>query len=64
MPNRTRVTLMGDQMKRVALALVVVVTLVVSMTSSALAGGDKVRGENGQGAVNQVQVQDPPPFQQ
>ena len=50
-------------MKRVALALVVVVTVVVSMTSSALAGGDKVRGAKGDGTVNQVQVQDPPPFQ-
>ena len=50
-------------MRKVALVLVVVVAIAVSMTSSALAGGDKVRGENGQGAVNQVQVQDPLPFQ-
>jgi len=50
-------------MRKVALVLVVVVAIAVSMTSSALAGGGKVRGENGQGAVNQVQVQDPPPFQ-
>ena len=52
-----------DQMKRLAFVLVVVVALTVSITSSALAGGGKVRGDNGQGAVNQVQVQDPPPFQ-
>ena len=50
-------------MKRLALTLVIVVALTVISTSSALAGGGKVRGENGQGAVNQVQVQDPPPFQ-
>ena len=50
-------------MKRLALVLVIVVAVTVSITSSALAGGGKVRGDNGQGAVNQVQVQDPPPFQ-
>jgi hypothetical protein len=52
-----------DQVRRLALALVIVVAVTVSITSPALAGGGKVRGENGQGAVNQVQVQDPPPFQ-
>ena len=50
-------------MRKAALTLVVVVAIAISMTASAIAGGDKVRGENGQGAVNQVQVQDPPPFQ-
>jgi len=50
-------------MKRVASVLIIVVALTVSITSSALAGGGKVRGENGQGAVNQVQVENPPPFQ-
>jgi len=50
-------------MKRLALVLVIVVAVTVSIASSALAGGGKVRGDNGQGAVNQVQVQDPPPFQ-
>jgi hypothetical protein len=29
----------------------------------AFAGGGQVRGDNAQGAANQVQVQDPPPFQ-
>ncbi len=29
-----------------------------------MAGGDKVRGDKGKGNVNQVQVQDPPPFQE
>jgi len=50
-------------MRKAALVLVVVVAIAVSMTSSALAGGDKVRGDKGQGSVHQVQVQDPPPFQ-
>lgn len=50
-------------MKRFGVSLLIVVAVTVSITSSVLAGGGKVRGENGQGAVNQVQVQDPPPFQ-
>jgi hypothetical protein len=50
-------------MKRIALILVLVIILTLSITSSALAAGGKVRGDNGQGDVNQVQVQDPPPFQ-
>jgi hypothetical protein len=43
--------------------LIMVVILVIASTSPVLAGGDKVRGDNGQGAVYQVQVMDPPPFQ-
>ena len=50
-------------MKRLALILVAVIVLTLSITSSAFAAGGQVRGENGQGDVNQVQVQDPPPFQ-
>ena len=50
-------------MKRILLILLVVAALFVATTSAVFAGGDKVRGENGQGAVVQVQVQDPPPFQ-
>ena len=50
-------------MKRIALILVLVIILTLGITSSALATGGKVRGDNGQGDVNQVQVQDPPPFQ-
>jgi len=50
-------------MKKLALILVVVIVLTISVTSSAFAGGDQVRGEKGEGDVNQVQVQDPPPFQ-
>lgn len=50
-------------MKRLVLVSILAIILTLGITSSALAGGDKVRGENGQGDVNQVQVQDPPPFQ-
>lgn len=50
-------------MKNKIVVLVIVVILLVSSISTAFAGGDKVRGENGLGSVNQVQVQDPPPFQ-
>lgn len=50
-------------MKNKMFALIIVVILLISSISTAFAGGDKVRGENGQGEVNQVQVQDPPPFQ-
>ena len=50
-------------MKNKIVVLVIVALLLVSSISTALAGGDKVRGELGQGPVNQVQVQDPPPFQ-
>jgi len=50
-------------MKRLILATGLVTLLLVLTASPVFAGGDKVRGENGAGDVNQVQVQDPPPFQ-
>jgi len=50
-------------MKKILFAVLAVVVLTLCVASPAFAGGDKVRGENGQGEVNQVQVQDPPPFQ-
>lgn len=50
-------------MKKVTMVLVAAALLFALAVSSAWAGGDQVRGENGQGAVYQVQVQDPPPFQ-
>jgi hypothetical protein len=50
-------------MKKMVLVSMVIVALLIATTSSVFAGGDKVRGEKGQGDVNQVQVQDPPPFQ-
>ena len=49
-------------MKKVVLVILVVVALMIATTSTAFAGGDKVRGEKGGGQVNQVQIQDPPPF--
>ena len=50
-------------MKKTILTLMLVIVLTLCLASPAFAGGDKVRGDNGQGSVNQVQVQDPPPFQ-
>ncbi|MDD5037930.1 MAG: hypothetical protein PHN78_01235 [Dehalococcoidales bacterium] len=50
-------------MKKLLVALLAVFTLSVFVVSPVLAGGDQVRGENGQGDVNQWQVMDPPPFQ-
>jgi len=50
-------------MKKIFIALLLALTLVIIIASPAFAGGDQVRGENGQGDVNQVQVMDPPPFQ-
>ena len=47
---------------RLVTLLLVCVIFAVAATV-ALAGGGKVRGEDGLGSVNQVQVQDPPPFQ-
>ena len=49
----------GAAMKRTLL----VATFLALMTGIAFAGGDKVRGENGQGNVNQHQINDPPPFE-
>jgi len=50
-------------MKKAILIALVISILFVFASAPVLAGGGKVRGENGQGTVNQVQVQDPPPFQ-
>ena len=50
-------------MKKALCIILVVAALTICFASSAFAGGDKVMGEKGQGEVNQVQVQDPPPFQ-
>jgi hypothetical protein len=50
-------------MKKILTHLLIVGLLLLVSTMPALAGGDQVRGDNGQGAVNQVQVQNPPPFQ-
>ena len=50
-------------MKKIILIVLAVAALSIATTSTVFASGDKVRGENGQGSVVQVQVQDPPPFQ-
>jgi hypothetical protein len=50
-------------MKRLYAVVMVLTLLAVLAASPVLAAGGKVRGENGQGDVNQVQVMDPPPFQ-
>jgi hypothetical protein len=44
-------------------ALLLALALSICVVAPVSAGGDQVRGENGQGEVVQVQVQDPPPFQ-
>ncbi len=50
-------------MRKALTTAVIVVVVFAFAASSAPAGGVKVRGEKGQSAVNQAQVQDPPPFQ-
>ena len=50
-------------MKKTLTSLLLVVVLVFVTAMPAFAGGDQVRGDNGQGDVNQHQVMDPPPFQ-
>ncbi len=50
-------------MRKTIMVILIVVALMVVTTSTAFAGGDKVRGDKGEGSVNQVQIQDPPPFQ-
>jgi len=50
-------------MKKLLLVLFGVLVLSLTIASPVFAGGDKVRGDEGQGTVNQVQVMDPPPFQ-
>ena len=50
-------------MKRAFAVVMVLSLMLVITTSSVLAAGGKVRGEEGQGDVNQIQVMDPPPFQ-
>lgn len=50
-------------MKKIILVLLVVIALSIATVSPVFAGGDKVRGDNAEGPANQVQEQDPPPFQ-
>lgn len=51
----------GYGMKKLAILLFTVL-FVTALSFNAFAAGGKVRGEKGKGAVNQVQVKDPPPF--
>jgi hypothetical protein len=50
-------------MRKLLLAIIAVIAVSTAIAAPVFAGGDQVRGENGLGAVVQVQVQDPPPFQ-
>lgn len=50
-------------MKKLILVSLMAIILVLCLSVPVFAGGDQVRGDNGQGDVNQVQVMDPPPFQ-
>ena len=50
-------------MKKYFVTMVLVIAVLLATASPAFAGGDKVRGDGGQGSVVQQQVQDPPPFQ-
>jgi hypothetical protein len=50
-------------MKKIILALVIVLVFSLAIAVPVAAAGGQVRGDNGQGAVNQQQVMDPPPFQ-
>lgn len=50
-------------MKKAILVVLAVMALCICFASPVAASGGKVRGDNGQGEVVQVQVQDPPPFQ-
>ena len=52
----------GGTMKKIIFIMLIVAALSLCIAAPAFASGDKVRGEKGQGEVNQVQIQDPPPF--
>jgi hypothetical protein len=52
----------GGYMKKLLIIAVLAILVLASISSTALAGGGKVRGENGQGSLEQIQIQDPPPF--
>lgn len=50
-------------MKKLLAKIVIVVVLTIVSVYPAIASGGQVRGDNGQGAVNQVQIMNPHPFQ-
>lgn len=45
------------------LGVFIVMVTLLALAAPVAAGGGQVRGAKGEGQVNQVQVQDPPPFQ-
>jgi hypothetical protein len=55
--------LRSPPVKKTLISLLIVGLLVLITALPALAGGDQERGDKAQGAANQVQAQDPPPFQ-
>jgi hypothetical protein len=50
-------------MKKALANLLIVALLLLATAMPAFAGGGQVRGDNAAGSANQVQVQNPPPFQ-
>ncbi|MBN1190374.1 MAG: hypothetical protein JXA46_11525 [Dehalococcoidales bacterium] len=50
-------------MKKMLIGLSMAAILVIALAVPAFAGGDQVRGDKADGPANQVQIQDPPPFQ-
>ena len=49
-------------MRKNIAAFILVIAILITVAFPSFAGGDKVRGGNGQGTVVQVHHQDPPPF--
>ncbi|MFC2064921.1 hypothetical protein ACFLXB_07480 [Chloroflexota bacterium] len=53
---------MKKKVNRILIVVVLILVLLMAATPAFAAGG-KVRGDNAIGSANQVQIQDPPPFQ-
>jgi len=53
----------GESRMKKTLVFLLMVAFIVLSATIVWAGGDQVRGDKAQGQANQVQVQDPPPFQ-
>jgi hypothetical protein len=50
-------------MKKPLVNLLIATLLILLTALPSLAEGGQVRGDNAQGSANQVQIEDPPPFQ-